>query len=115
MFMDLPGIRMLEVGFSAILATISCPLEIPPRIPPVLLLMNPSGVISSLCSVPFWLTDEKPEPISTPFTALMLINALAISASSLSKMGSPSPAGTLDAWTLMRAPTELPSLESTVM
>jgi len=36
-----PGRRMLDVGFSAIRATMSCPLEIPPRIPPALLLRNP--------------------------------------------------------------------------
>ncbi|GIT23383.1 MAG: hypothetical protein CM1200mP40_30650 [Gammaproteobacteria bacterium] len=44
---DLPGIRILEVGFKAMLATISCPLEIPPNTPPALLPRNPSGVISS--------------------------------------------------------------------
>ena len=64
---------MLEVGFTATFTTMSCPVEMPPRMPPALFERNPCGVISSECSVPFCATARKPAPISTPFTALMLI------------------------------------------
>ena len=66
---------MLEVGLTAMLTTMSWPVEMPPRMPPALLLRKPSGVISSPCSLPFCATAAKPAPISTPFTALMLIIA----------------------------------------
>jgi uncharacterized membrane protein YedE/YeeE len=72
---QIPGNRKLDVGFNAILARIGCPDEMPPRTPPAWFDRNPSGVNSSRCSVPFWSTHPKPAPISTPFTALMLINA----------------------------------------
>ena len=61
-----PGRRRLEVGLRAMLATTSCPVEMPPRIPPAWLPRNPSGVISSRCSVPFCSTEANPAPISTP-------------------------------------------------
>ena len=32
--MVLPGMRMLEVGFKAMLTRMSWPLEMPPRVPP---------------------------------------------------------------------------------
>ncbi len=110
-----PGIRMLEVGLRAMWAIISWPLEIPPRMPPAWLERNPSGVISSRCSVPFCATEAKPSPISTPLTALMLISACARSASKRSKIGSPKPTGTPDATTEILAPTELPSLRNASM
>lgn len=69
------GVRMLEVGLMAIDTVRSCPEEIPPKTPPALLPTNPSGVISSPCSVPFCATERKPAPISTPLTALMPIIA----------------------------------------
>jgi hypothetical protein len=69
------GRRMLEVGLTAMLTTMSWPVEMPPRMPPALLDRKPSAVISSPCSVPFWLTDANPDPISTPLTALMPIIA----------------------------------------
>ena len=45
----------------------------------------------------------------TDFTALMLIIALAMSASILSKTGSPNPIGQFETLTPSFAPTELPS------
>src|ERR1043165_8996939 len=79
---DRRGTRILEVGLIPIVTTISCPVEIPPRIPPACLVTNPSGVNSSPCSDPRCVTELNPEPISTAFTALMLIIAPAKSASS---------------------------------
>ena len=63
------GLRIELVGLMAMLATMSWPVEMPPSMPPELLLAKPSGVSSSPCSVPFWATTPKPAPISTPFTA----------------------------------------------
>ncbi|MNE45976.1 hypothetical protein D3C80_1402940 [compost metagenome] len=107
--MVLPGTVMLEVGLSAMLTTMSWPEEMPPRMPPAWLLAKPAGVISSRCSEPFCSTTAKPSPISTPFTALMPIMAWAMSASSRSNTGSPSPTGTLRAMTATLAPMLLPS------
>src|SRR5659263_57730 len=85
------------VGFTAILQTIGSPLLIPPRIPPALFVIGfgfPSNIfIGSFIWLPFISADLNPAPISTPFTAPMLINPLASSALSLSKTGSPTPAG----------------------
>ena len=44
---------MLEVGLRAIDINRSCPELIPPKIPPELFDLNPSGVIMSLWSEPF--------------------------------------------------------------
>ncbi|MNI53988.1 hypothetical protein D3C73_1088510 [compost metagenome] len=107
--MVLPGTMMLEVGFSARWAITACPLLIPPRMPPAWLLWKPSGVISSRFSLPRLVTTLKPSPISTPFTALMLISACAKSASRRSNTGSPRPTGTFSATTLTLAPMESPS------
>ena len=60
-------------------------------------------------------TAAKPSPISTPLTALMLISALAISASSRSNTGSPQPGGTPIASTVIAAPMESPSRRSSLM
>ncbi len=60
-------------------------------------------------SLPRSFTTSKPSPISTPFTALMLISAWAISASRRSKTGSPRPGGTPSATTVTFAPMESPS------
>ncbi len=87
----------------------------PPNTPPALLEVKPSGVISSLCSVPFCATASNPAPISTPLTALILIREWAISASRRSKIGSPSPTGTFVAITEIFAPTELPSFSKSCM
>ena len=59
MSMERPGVVMLEVGLSARLATIGWPEEMPPRMPPALLLRKPSGVSSSRCWVPRWETLSK--------------------------------------------------------
>ena len=106
---------MLDVGFNAKLATTSWPEEIPPRIPPALLESKPSGYNSSRCSEPRCSTQSKPAPTSTPLTALMLIKALAISASSSLNTGSPKPTGMLLATTVILAPTESPSRRSCVI
>ena len=48
------------VGFTAIRTTISCPDEIPPRMPPAWLLENPVAVIGSLFSLPNFPGNKKP-------------------------------------------------------
>ena len=65
--------------------------------------------------VPRCVTRAKPAPISTPLTALMPIIAYAMSASSLSNSGSPSPAAPSCATTRSAAPTESPALRSSSM
>ena len=74
-----------------------------------------SVFLMSRCSLPFISTTPKPSPISTPFTALMLISAYASSASRRSYTGSPRPGGTLFATTFTRAPMESPSSRMVVM
>ena len=71
-----------------------------------------AGVSSSRCSLPFCATARVPAPISTALTALMLMRAWAISASSRSNTGSPRPGGTPLATTVTRAPIESPALRS---
>src|SRR3990167_2498687 len=110
-----PGRRRLDVGLKATEQVTGWPVEMPPRMPPAWLLRNPSRRISSRCSLPFCSTLPKPAPISTPFTALMLIIAAASSASSLPYTGSPQPGGTLVATTSTRAPTESPDLRKASM
>ena len=80
--------------------------------PPAWLERKPSGVSSSRCSLPRCATAATPSPISTALTALMPIIACAISASSRSNTGSPSPGGTPVAMTVTRAPTESPCSRS---
>ena len=71
------------------------PFEIPPCIPPEkLVLVVPSALYKSLCSLPFILAPQKPLPYSKPLTALMDSMAFPSSACSLSKTGSPKPIGT---------------------
>ena len=88
---------MLGTGFTAILKVIWFPLEIPPRIPPALF-VSKTGIPFSACILSlFWLpvrsAAANPAPNSIPFTAPIESIAFASSASSLSKTGSPSPAG----------------------
>ena len=75
------------VGFTAKRTTMSCPVEIPPRIPPAWFDRNsgPCGPmrISSAFPVPRRRAAAIPSPISTPFTALIYIIAAARSVSSL--------------------------------
>ena len=78
-----PGMA-LDVGLMASDTRMSCPVLMPPRMPPASLPTKPSGVSSSPCCEPRWATDPKPAPISTPLTALMAIIAWAMSASSRS-------------------------------
>ena len=97
----------------AILDTIGMPLLIPPIIPPelfVFVVILPSSIwYSSLISEPLHSATPKPRPISTPFTAPMFIRMRARSPSSLSKTGSPNPAGTPTAIVSTIPPTESPS------
>ena len=81
----------------------------PPRIPPALFEEKPVFRISSLISEPLRAKISSAFPIETDFTALMLMIALAKSASSLSNTGSPNPIGQFLTLTPSLAPTELPS------
>ena len=82
--MDSRGLMMELVGLMAIETSMSCPLLMPPRMPPALLPMKPCGVSESPCVVPRWTTLAKPAPISTALTAFRPMSAWAMSASSLS-------------------------------
>ena len=68
--------EMEGVGLKYVLNTIWSELEIPPSIPPALFVSKivfPSlTLILSLLSEPFFVEEEKPEPISKPFTATKL-------------------------------------------
>lgn len=78
-----------------------------PRMPPALLLRNPSGVSSSRCSVPRWATLASSR-LSTPLTALMLISAWASSASRRSRNRlAQAPGITPSATTVIFAPTRI--------
>ena len=61
-----PSLDMLEVGFKAKLAIKSCPVDIPPEVPPEELDLKPLGEISSLLSDPLVSTTENQAPNSTP-------------------------------------------------
>ena len=95
----------LLVGFTAARSTMGMPLEMPPSMPPWRLVpvtmrepadeAPPSGGRNrSLFSLPRSLAQPNPTPYSTPSTAGRLNRAFARSAFSLSKTGSPRPAGT---------------------
>ena len=79
--------KIEEVGFTAKEAIISCPEDIPPSIPPALFDLNLAYPLALLISSEFSSPLKKaafiPAPIFTPLTALILINALAKSESSL--------------------------------
>lgn len=76
------------VGLTVKRATMSWPVDRPPKMPPAWLerkrTVSPSMRISSVFSSPVRAAASMPAPISTALTALMLISALARSASSLS-------------------------------
>src|ERR1700739_3892151 len=76
-----------DVGLPAKRATTGWPVEMPPRMPPAWLDRKRVPLlpvrISSAFSSPDSSAAPKPAPISTPFTALMLLSAPARSASSL--------------------------------
>ena len=102
-----------DVGFTANLTMISCPEDIPPRIPPELLDRKVGLLffilISSLFSLPFKLAASKPFPISKPFTAFILIIAEPKSESSFPYIGAPNPTGTFLAIISITAPQLSPS------
>lgn len=111
----LRGIGIEETGFIAKRKMRSSPVEIPPRMPPALLLKNWSLpfliCIWSLFSLPRLVATAKPEPTSTPLVAGIDIRALQISASSLSKAGSPIASGGFFTLISIIAPIESPSLK----
>ena len=68
----------------------SWPVEIPPSTPPgVVAEKSGRRHFVAMLGAALLARPSKPAPSSTPFTALMLINARAMSASSLSNTGSP--------------------------
>ena len=83
---DLRELKIEDVGLTANLATISCPVDMPPRIPPAWLEeyfslpLSPIN-ISSGFSEPVYEAACIPAPISTPLTAFIDISAAAISMS----------------------------------
>ena len=86
---------MVAVGLKATRKKIGSPLLMPPWMPPerlvVVRTLPASMTKASLCSEPRSRVPAKPLPISKPLVAGRLIIALARSASSLSKTGSPEP------------------------
>ena len=105
--------KIVATGLNAIRKYISCPLLIPPCMPPlwfVAVSMLPSWFTKrSFCSLPKVFTQLKPSPYSKPFTAFMPSIALPNCACSLSNSGSPSPAGQPFITHVMIPPTVLPS------
>ena len=91
------GWLMDGVGLIWARSMISLPSLIPPMIPPAwleVLMISPSLTVNPSLSVePFEEVTAMPSPISTALTAPMDIRAWARRALSLSKTGSPSPAG----------------------
>ena len=84
------GVRIDDVGLSAMRQMMSCPVDIPPAVPPAWLVSNVGGFpmsepgrMTSAFSSPRRRAAAKPSPISTPFTAFTDIIAAAISPSSL--------------------------------
>ena len=105
--------KIEDVGFTANDTIISCPEEIPPSIPPALFDLNFNFFlfceISSEFSSPDNFDEFIPDPILTPFTALILIIAEAISASNFEYIGAPKPAGIPFTLTSIIAPHEEPA------
>ena len=112
-------VMMVAVGLKATRKRMCSPLEMPPCTPPERLLVVrtlPSTMRKgSLCSRPVSSVPAKPEPISKPLVAGMESMALARSASSLSKIGSPRPGGQLRMTHSITPPTELPSARMALM
>ena len=63
---------MLDVGLMMKLKLISSPFEIPPKIPPELLVAYPEEVISSLASEPLRFKRSSTLPIAVSYTHLTL-------------------------------------------
>ena len=60
---DWRGLMIELVGLIAMLTSRSCPVVMPPSVPPALLLAKPCGVIESPWVVPRCVTLAKPAPI----------------------------------------------------
>ena len=88
---------MLGVGFTAVRSTTGMPLVMPPLMPPlwfVAVTMRPPRIRSgSLAALPRICAMANPSPNSTPLTAGMLNSRWESTLSTLSKKGSPTPAG----------------------
>jgi len=88
------------------------PLEIPPKIPPELLVFvetfPPFITYASLFSDPNFSEPAKPEPNSIPFTAGIEKIALLMSDSNEPKIGSPKPTGKLVVIDSIIPPSESP-------
>ena len=109
---------MLGVGLKWLSTTRSAPELMPASTPPALFEPNSAFIVpnspllagksSSLFSLPRSLLAATPAPISTAFTPFILIIASAILLSSLSYIGSPSPAKSPFATLSTLAPTLSP-------
>ena len=97
---------MLDVGLSEVNMFISSPFEMPPKMPPELLVSKPSTEMISLFSEPLIVTLSTPVPISIALTAFTLINDLANSASSFENTGEPTPGWSPLILTIIFAPIE---------
>ena len=88
---------MDDAGLNATLNVIGIPFEIPPKIPPELLVLVKTFpffiTYASLFSEPNFSEPENPEPNSIPLTAGIEKIALLISDSNDPKIGSPNPTG----------------------
>ena len=107
------SLPMEGVGLTTTVNTTGMPLEMPPLMPPLLLVRvrkGVPGVRESLASLPRMEAKSKPAPKARPLTAgtANMCRAMRVSMFS-SKSGLPSPAGTLSAKHWMSPPTESPS------
>mmetsp|Transcript_24646 Transcript_24646/g.54185 ORF Transcript_24646/g.54185 Transcript_24646/m.54185 type:complete len:255 (+) Transcript_24646:516-1280(+) len=111
------AVEIEEAGLIPILITMWWPVEMPPSVPPALLVaqrrtfvppcsLAQASTNRSLCSLPFIRQALNPAPISKALVAGRDIIALARSASSLSKQGSPRPIGALEITQVITPPVE---------
>ena len=106
------SLRIVEVGLNATLKWIISPFVMPPCIPPELFVFVLTALFfiinESLFSLPVFSLPANPDPISNPFTAGMDNIAYPSRAESLSKTGSPRPAGVFLTIHRITPPTESP-------
>ena len=105
--------KIVATGLKATAPRIGMPLLTPPctppeRLPRVVAPPRPSGKKASLWALPSMSAPRKPLPSSTPLAAGKLNKPRPSSASSLSKTGSPRPAGTPRATKRTTPPTVSP-------
>ena len=100
----------VATGLKATRNTISCPLEMPPWIPPLwFVAVEKSGSKTSLSCDPRNAQPAKPSPYSKPLAALMLSIAAPNCAWSLSNTGAPHPGGQPRTTHSITPPTVSPS------